>query len=77
MTGTGGFSSWTKVLSNVEHFNVTAEFETEGTDFGDDVDGKVTATGLRLVDYSFAEGEPNTLTFNCEILGTITYTGGP
>ena len=77
MTGTGGFSSWTKVLSNVEHFNTTAVFTTEGTDFSDDVDGVVTATGLRLVDFSFAEGEPNTLTFNCEILGTITYTGGP
>jgi hypothetical protein len=77
MKGEGAFSSWTKVLTNVEHFNTTAVFTTEGTDFGDDVDGTATCTGLRLVDTSFSEGEPNTLTINCEILGTITYTGGP
>ena len=75
MTGTGGFSAMTKVLSNVEHFNVTAEFTVEGTDFGDDTDHKVTATGLRLVDYAFAEGEPYTVTINAEVLGTITFTG--
>ena len=75
MTKAGAFSSWVKVLSTVEHYNVTGVFTLEGTDHGDDTDHTVTCTGLRLVDYAVSEGEPMTITVNCEVLGTITYTG--
>ena len=71
----GAFSSWVKVLSTVEHYNVTTEFTVAGTSLGDDADHKMTCTGVRLIDFNQAEGEPYTYTFNCEVLGTVTYTG--
>lgn len=73
----GAFSSWVKQLSTCEHYNLKGTFTIEGTDHSDDTDHTVVCTGLRLTSWDFAEGDPYTATFNCEVLGAITYTGAP
>ncbi|MGA0312728.1 MAG: hypothetical protein ACO3N4_06610 [Ilumatobacteraceae bacterium] len=75
MRKTGAFSSWVKSLATVEHYNVTLEFTVAGTSLGDDADHKMTLTGVRLLDSVPAEGDPYNVSFNCEVLGTVTFTG--
>lgn len=75
MLKTGAASGWTKVLSTCEDYNVTLSFSVEGTDHGDDTDHTIECTGVRVTEYVITEGEPNTVTFSAEVLGTTTRTG--
>ena len=71
----GACAAWVKQLATVEHYNLKGTFTIEGSDHSDDTDHSVICTGLRLTSWDFAEGDPFTATFSCEVLGTITYTG--
>ena len=74
ISGTGGASSWTKVSSAHEHFNLDMVFKVEGTDHNDGADHEVTFAQC-VFKYSISDGDPMKVSISATCLGGFTATG--
>mgnify|MGYP001608096709 CR=1 FL=1 len=72
---TGGAAAWTSSgPTGYEQFLVDCRLTVEGTDFTDSADGTAVFADV-LLTYSYAEGDPNTISVSGEVYGAITRTG--
>lgn len=71
----GGSTAWTTTGgTGYEPRTYTITWTVEGTDLGDTADTTIVATKCRSF-WSVAEGDPNTITIEGAIWGTVTRTG--
>lgn len=72
---TGASTAWTSNGgTGYEPTLYTLTWTIEGTDIGDTADGTLVATKCRFL-WSAAEGDPNTISIEGAIYGTVTRTG--
>lgn len=69
------YSANVSTLGTGHPYTVDVTLTIEGTDFGDSADEVITCTDVYITDCSFAEGEPNTLTFTGTVYGTVKLGG--
>ena len=71
---TGAFATAVSTLgATADVYTLNMTLTVEGTDFGDASDHVLTATNVEM-SVDFAEGDPNTVTINGTVYGTVTFT---